>query len=80
MGIGSSVGSPIKTSGSNGIDSRTGRLDALAAIGDGAASGLVVCRLDRLARSLTVQEGTRSKLWAMGAEVFSVDLGEVPEV
>jgi DNA invertase Pin-like site-specific DNA recombinase len=66
-------------SGSNGIDSRRGLLDALNAIEDHTAQGLVVYKLDRLARSLTVQEGTLAKVWGLGGSVFSVDLGEVPE-
>jgi DNA invertase Pin-like site-specific DNA recombinase len=66
-------------SGSNGIDARTGLLDALTAIADGKVQGLVVFKLDRLARSLTIQEGTLSKVWALNAKVFSVDLGEIPE-
>ena len=39
----------------------------------------MVYKLDRLARSLTVQEGTLAKVWGLGGSVFSVDLGEVPE-
>jgi DNA invertase Pin-like site-specific DNA recombinase len=66
-------------SGSNGLDTRRGLLDALNAVEDGAASGLVVYKLDRLARSLTVQEGTLAKVWGLGGSVFSVDLGEVPQ-
>lgn len=65
-------------SGSNGVDTRVGLLDALAALKDGEAAGLVVYRLDRLARNLTVQETTLAAVWAMGSTVFSVDLGEVP--
>lgn len=65
-------------SGSNGVDTRVGLLDALAALKDGEAGGLVVYRLDRLARNLTVQETTLAAVWAMGSTVFSVDIGEVP--
>ena len=64
-------------SGSNGVESRRGLLDALTAIEDRRASGLVVYRLDRLARQLTVQEGTLAQVWSMGAQVFSVDHGEI---
>lgn len=65
-------------SGSNGLESRRGLLDALTLLEDGVAGGLVVARLDRLARNLTVQEGTLAKVWALGGAVFSADLGEVP--
>jgi DNA invertase Pin-like site-specific DNA recombinase len=66
-------------SGSNGLDTRRGLLDVLNAIEARQAAGIIVYRLDRLARSLTVQEGTLAKVWGMGGRVFSVDLGEVPE-
>src|SRR5436190_14432806 len=66
-------------SGSNGLEARRGLLDALNALEDGVANGLVVYRLDRLARSLTIQEGTLTKAWALGAKVFAVDLGEIQE-
>jgi DNA invertase Pin-like site-specific DNA recombinase len=65
-------------SGSNGVDGRLGLHDALAAVKHGTAQGVVVYRLDRLARKLTVQEATLAKLWDMGATVFAVDIGEVP--
>ena len=73
-------------SGSNGVDTRVGLLDALAALSDcrqpsarrtGEAEGLVVYRLDRLARALTIQETTLATIWAMGGSAFSVDIGEV---
>lgn len=66
-------------SGSNGIETRRGLLEALNVVRDGKADGLVVARLDRLARNLTVQEGTLAKLWALGGTAFSVDLGEVAQ-
>lgn len=66
-------------SGSNGIDTRRGLLEALNAIEDRQADGLIVARLDRLARNLTVQEGTLAKVWNLGGTVFSVDLGEVAQ-
>ena len=66
-------------SGSNGIEGRVGLTDALLALKDGHADGFVVAKLDPLACSLTVQEGTLRKLWDLGATVFAVDLGEVPE-
>src|SRR5262249_10380326 len=65
-------------SGANGLESRVGLADALAALENRTADGLVVYKLDRLARQLTTQEGTLAKVWALGAAVFTVDLGEVP--
>ena len=64
--------------GSNGIETRLGLHDALAAVRQGTVQGVVFYRLDRLARKLTVQEATLAKLWDMGATVFSVDMGEIP--
>jgi DNA invertase Pin-like site-specific DNA recombinase len=64
-------------SGSNGIEDREALLDALRAVKDGRAEGLVVSSLDRLARALTVQEAVLGKVWALGGRMFTVDSGEV---
>lgn len=58
-------------SGSNGLDERNGLPEALAALKAGRATGLVVWRLDRLARDLIVQETLLAELRRMGCEVFS---------
>lgn len=58
-------------SGSNGLNTRQGLLEALEAVRDGSASGVVVYRLDRLARDLIVQEQLLGELWRLGAAVFS---------
>ncbi len=41
------------------------------------ADGVVVARLDRLARQLTTQEASLGYLWSLGARVFTADGGEV---
>lgn len=41
------------------------------------ADGLLVARLDRLARALTVQEASLAIAWRAGARVFTADSGEV---
>jgi DNA invertase Pin-like site-specific DNA recombinase len=41
------------------------------------ARGLIVPRLDRLARTLTVQEAALAVAWRAGATVFTADSGEV---
>jgi DNA invertase Pin-like site-specific DNA recombinase len=41
------------------------------------ADGLVVPRLDRLARALTIQEATLGLIWREGGHVFTADAGEV---
>lgn len=66
-------------SGSNGIEGRDGLAEALEALRNRQADGLVVPKLDRLARSLTVQEGTLAKVWDLGCSVYATDLGEVPK-
>lgn len=43
------------------------------------ACGLVVARLDRLARALHVQESVLQLAWRSGASVFTVDGGEVQQ-
>lgn len=49
-------------------------LDALAA---GTADGVIVARLDRLARQLTVQEAVLAECWKLEGKVFTADTGEV---
>ncbi len=66
-------------SGANGVDTRRELADALAAVVDGRAGGIVVYNLDRLARTLHVQEGILGQVWAAGGRVFTVDGGEVVE-
>jgi len=67
-------------SGANGIDTRRGLYDAIAAIDDGTAGGIVFTSLDRLARRMTDQEGILARVWAPGGRAFSIgDGGEVLE-
>jgi DNA invertase Pin-like site-specific DNA recombinase len=66
-------------SGSNGIDTREGLHDALTAVDTGSVQGLVVYKLDRLARKLTVQEATLARIWTAGGSAFAVDIGEIPQ-
>lgn len=66
-------------SGANGVETRKGLHDALAAIAEGEAEGLLAYNLDRIARSLHVQEGILGQVWAMGGKVYTVEDGEVHE-
>ncbi len=59
-------------SGTLPVDQRAGLTDALGAL-PVRARGLVVARLDRLARHLTVQEAVLLQVWRVGADVFTVD-------
>ena len=64
----------------------SGKLDALARPGlacvldglqGGKLDGVVMAKLDRLARELTVQEATLALFWRTGAKVLTLDAGEV---
>ena len=63
-------------SGSNGLDMREGLADALQPLKDHQADGLVVYRLDRLARDLVLQEQLLADVRRMRAEVFSTSAAE----
>jgi DNA invertase Pin-like site-specific DNA recombinase len=56
---------------------RPGLSEVLSAITHKEVEGLVVARLDRLARALTVQEATLAIAWRSGGEVFTADTGRV---
>jgi DNA invertase Pin-like site-specific DNA recombinase len=64
-------------SGTTEAVDRPGLSCALSAIEDGDAAGVVVARLDRLARSLTIQEAVLAHLWHRGASAFTADAGEI---
>lgn len=59
-------------SGSNGLDTRPGLTEALLRVEDHEASGIVVYRLDRLARDLLLQETILVQMRKCGGEVLSV--------
>ena len=63
-------------SGSNGLDTRVALADALAAIRDRQADGLIVARLDQLARDLVLQEQLLAEVRRMGGTVCSAAGGE----
>jgi DNA invertase Pin-like site-specific DNA recombinase len=64
-------------SGATDALDRPGLAEVLQAVMTGEAEGVVVARLDRLARALTVQEATLGLLWRAKGKVFTVDQGEV---
>ncbi len=59
-------------SGSNGLGTRTGLAEGLARIEAGEVTGLVIYRLDRLARDFVLQETIHQRLTQKGVEIFSV--------
>ena len=63
-------------SGSNGLDTREGLLPAYDMLRRGQADGLVVYRLDRLARDLILQETLLRQIKEMGRQVFSTAKSE----
>lgn len=64
-------------SGAVGVEGRPALAEALAMVACGAVAGVVVARLDRLARTLAVQEAALAQVWKHGGKVFAADLGEV---
>jgi DNA invertase Pin-like site-specific DNA recombinase len=56
---------------------RPGLAEALAKIESGDAEVLLVPRLDRLARRLTIQEAALAQVWRHGGVVISAEQGEV---
>ena len=63
-------------SGAKDLDERLGLADALAAVKSGGAGGLVVYRLDRLARDLVLQEQLLAEVNRAGGQVFSTSDAE----
>jgi DNA invertase Pin-like site-specific DNA recombinase len=64
-------------SGSMEAVDRSGLAEALARIESGEAQVLIVARLDRLARRLTIQEAALAQVWRHGGRVIACDQGEV---
>lgn len=66
-------------SGRLGVEQRPGLLRALIALEDHAADGLIVHRLDRLARELHVQEAALARAWSAheGVEVYEAVEGRI---
>ncbi len=63
-------------SGAKDLDERLGLADALALLKSGKAEGLVVYRLDRLARDLVLQEQLLAEVHRAGGRVFSTSEAE----
>lgn len=73
-----SVYTDAGVSGARDASDRPGLSAALLALQrPPEAEGLLVAKLDRLARALTVQEAALAVAWRAGARVFTADSGEV---
>lgn len=64
-------------SGSNGLDTRVELAEALALLEAQQAEGIVVYRLDRLARDLLLQETLMARMRQAGVEVLSVSEADI---
>jgi DNA invertase Pin-like site-specific DNA recombinase len=66
-------------SGTLEVEKRPGLLCALMAVEDGTADGIIVHRLDRLARELHVQEAALARAWSAGdhVEVYEAVEGKI---
>lgn len=69
--------SDVGVSGATDALVRPALVDALQAIAANDVEGLVVARLDRLARALTVQEATLAIVWRAVGTIHTVDQGQV---
>lgn len=67
----------VGLSGALGAADRPELSSALADIEGMVAEGLLIPRLDRLARAVTVQEAVLALIWRTGGSVFAADQGEV---
>lgn len=67
----------VGVSGATDAVDRPGLAEVLQAVIAHQVDGILVARLDRLARSLTVQEATLGIVWRADGHVFCVDQGEV---
>lgn len=63
-------------SGTKDTADRPGLAKAITSL-EGSAELLVVARLDRLARALTVQEAILAQVWKRSGRVVAVDAGEI---
>ena len=63
-------------SGTNGIDNRPGLAYAIEAVRKKEVRGIVVARLDRLARDLVLQEQLLAEVRRLGGRVYSCSGGE----
>jgi DNA invertase Pin-like site-specific DNA recombinase len=64
-------------SGAVSPSERPGLSAALREIRQGRVEGLAIARLDRLARTLSIQEACLAQIWQWHGRVFTCDLGEV---
>ena len=64
-------------SGTTPVTDRAGFICVMDTLAAGLAEGVLIPRLDRLARSVTIQEAALAALWACDYRVFAADQGEI---
>lgn len=64
-------------SGLNGIEDRPALQELLDLLARDVADGVIIHRLDRLARRLETQEAILGAIWKIGKRVFEVGTGEI---
>ena len=74
-GLSGTLGADV-VNGEN-MAARPGLQEAIAAVQDGEADGIIVGKLDRLGRATHVQEAALAMVWRAGGHVFAADVGEV---
>ena len=74
-GLSGTLGADV-VNGEN-MAARPGLQEAIAAVQDGEADGIIVGKLDRLGRATHVQEAALAMVWRAGGHVFAADQGEV---
>ena len=66
----------VKVHSQSPVEERRGLSAVVEAVEQGHVGGVVVYKLDRLARNWEVQEDAIQKIWRAGGRVFSTDYGE----
>lgn len=63
-------------SGSNGLDTRIALADAIEDVRSGRSDGIIVYRLDRLARDLVLQEQLLAEVRRAGGDIYTTSAAE----
>ncbi len=66
----------LKVHSQSRVDDRRGLMAVIEAVEQHKADGVVVHRLDRLARDFQTQDDAMQRIWKAGGRVFSTDYGE----
>src|SRR4051794_2055566 len=67
----------VGVSGASDPADRAGLARVLSDVSTGRTDAVIVARLDRLARALTIQEATLAVIWRAGGRLITADHGEI---